>query len=254
MQVRNSYYWYNSIINSDLCQKIISLGKNKIDYLKSKGIDISGVTIGNKEKQSMVGAVPMQDKTNQELIENTKIKNVEENVYVRDSDVAWLDDKWLYDLLLPHIYDANKKAGWFYDLDGYEMFQFTVYRPGGFYGWHTDGETDHLSKYRRYIPGISPTDSNGKMLKNYTRHQNLVGKVRKVSMTLNLNQPGEYEGGNLKFDFGPHTTNNRFHECLEIRPQGSMIVFPSYVYHQVTPVTRGTRYSLVLWNLGKPFK
>ena len=39
----------------------------------------------------------------------------------------------------------------------------------------------------------------------------------------------------------------------EIRPQGSIIVFPSYVYHQGTPITRGTRYSMVLWSLGQPF-
>ena len=53
---------------------------------------------------------------------------------------------------------------------------------------------------------------------------------------------------------GPHASGKRFHEVEEIRPQGSIIVFPSYVYHQVTPVTRGTRYSLVLWSLGQPFK
>ena len=73
-------------------------------------------------------------------------------------------------------------------------------------------------------------------------------------MTINLNEPGEYEGGNLKFDFGPHSEGERFHECTEIRPQGSIIVFPSFVQHQVTPVTKGTRYSLVLWSLGQPFK
>lgn len=74
-------------------------------------------------------------------------------------------------------------------------------------------------------------------------------------MTCNLNKPDDYKGGNLKFDFGPHSENiNRFKECEEIRPQGSIIVFPSFVYHCVTPVTEGERYSLVLWNLGRPFK
>ena len=82
----------------------------------------------------------------------------------------------------------------------------------------------------------------------------MINKIRKLSLTINLNLPGEYEGGNLKFDFGPHSTGNRYHECTEIRPQGSIIIFPSYIYHQVTPVTKGTRYSLVLWTLGKPFK
>ena len=43
-------------------------------------------------------------------------------------------------------------------------------------------------------------------------------------------------------------------QCKEILPKGSIIVFPSYVWHRVKPVKKGTRYSLVLWNLGYPFK
>jgi PKHD-type hydroxylase len=82
----------------------------------------------------------------------------------------------------------------------------------------------------------------------------MVGKVRKISMTCNLNVPGDYDGGNLKFDFGHHTDGSQYHECEEIRPQGSIVVFPSFVDHTVTPITRGTRYSMVLWCLGKPFR
>ena len=95
----------------------------------------------------------------------------------------------------------------------------------------------------------------GYKLKNYwyVDDINFVGKVRKLSVTINLNKPGDYEGGNLKFDFGPHTEGERYHECTEIRPQGSIIVFPSFIAHQVTPITKGTRYSLVLWSLGQPF-
>ena len=42
--------------------------------------------------------------------------------------------------------------------------------------------------------------------------------------------------------------------CTEIRPRGSIIVFPSFCWHRVAPVTKGTRYSLVMWNLGRPFR
>ena len=80
------------------------------------------------------------------------------------------------------------------------------------------------------------------------------GKVRKISMTVNLADPKNYDGGNLKFDLGPHTEEDRFKVCDDIRPQGSAIVFPSFTYHCVTPVTKGTRYSLVLWCLGKPWQ
>ena len=40
----------------------------------------------------------------------------------------------------------------------------------------------------------------------------------------------------------------------EARVKGSVIVFPSFVWHRVAPVTKGTRYSLVIWNLGFPFR
>ena len=43
-------------------------------------------------------------------------------------------------------------------------------------------------------------------------------------------------------------------KCKEILPKGSLIVFPSFVWHRVCPVKRGTRYSLVIWNLGWPYK
>ena len=45
---------------------------------------------------------------------------------------------------------------------------------------------------------------------------------------------------------------NRY-KCKEILPKGSLVVFPSFVYHRVCPVVKGTRYSLVVWNTGKPF-
>jgi len=240
------YWWFGSVFTPEICQKIISLGESKISEAKKQGVSTTAETFDQKQKQALSNAEPMQDKTWEE------IKN--KNVYVRDSEVAWLDEKWIYDLILPYIHIANKKAGWNYDIEEAENFQFTKYYPGGFYGWHIDSPTDKFSTYKRYIPGTSPTDEKGRMLKGYTKNANCVGNLRKISMTLNLNVPGEYEGGNLKFDFGPHRKEERFYECLEIRPQGSMVVFPSYLYHQVTPITKGIRYSLVLWTLGKPFR
>jgi predicted 2-oxoglutarate/Fe(II)-dependent dioxygenase YbiX len=88
---------------------------------------------------------------------------------------------------------------------------------------------------------------------HYTDNKDMAGKIRKLSVTLNLVDSSKYKGGNLRFDFGPHADKKRFHTCTEIRPRGSIIVFPSFEYHQVTPVTQGTRYSLVAWCLGKPF-
>ena len=73
-------------------------------------------------------------------------------------------------------------------------------------------------------------------------------------MTVNLTDPKNYKCGNLKFYFGPHAEKSRYHTCTEIRPRGSIIVFPSDRYHQVTPITSGLRYSLVMWSLGQPWK
>ena len=85
------------------------------------------------------------------------------------------------------------------------------------------------------------------------------GKIRKLSVTISLNDPDEYDGGNLEFDFRnqvdwERNKKSKIKSCTEIRPRGSGIVFPSFVWHRVSPVTRGTRYSLVVWNLGYPFK
>jgi PKHD-type hydroxylase len=85
------------------------------------------------------------------------------------------------------------------------------------------------------------------------------GKIRKLSMTCQLTDGSEYEGGELEFDFrnyNPHMRDESKHriQCKEILPKGSIIVFPSFVWHRVKPVTKGVRYSLVVWNLGYPFK
>jgi len=255
MELQNSYYWFESAITPEQCKRIIDLGLKGIDEAKKSGKKTEATTKGRNHKQALTeqskDVKPQSDKTVEEL---KKEEEQLDNVYIRDSEVSWINDQWLYDLVYPYLHEANRNAGWNYDFDCSEQFQFTKYGLNQFYGWHCDGIGDHYSTYRRFIPGVHKLDEHGNYPDRCTENHELVGKVRKLSMTLNLNAPGEYEGGNLKFDFGPHAIGDRFHECVEIRPQGSIIIFPSYVYHQVTPVTSGTRYSLVLWTLGQPFK
>ena len=86
-----------------------------------------------------------------------------------------------------------------------------------------------------------------------------IGKVRKLSVTCQLTDGSEYKGGELEFDFRDYNPNMRDEskhlvQAKEILPKGSIIVFPSYLWHRVKPVTKGVRYSLVVWNLGHPFK
>ncbi len=258
MQLKNSYYWFKEALSPDECQKIIDVGTSRIESeKKQRGEDaVAATTAGDNHKQAMKGAVAQDDKTIEQLKTETGISNadLEKSRYIRDSEISWLNDQWLYDRMYPFLHEANEKAGWRYQFDVSESFQFTKYGINQFYGWHADGNSCHLGKYKRAIPGVTLKGENGRYPNMYTDNQDQVGKIRKLSMTINLNKPGEYEGGNLKFDFGPHVTGKRYHECTEIRPQGSIIIFPSFLYHQVTPVTSGTRYSLVLWTLGQPFK
>jgi PKHD-type hydroxylase len=251
MQLTHNYYYFKSAISAESCQKIINLGLDKLATDKARGKNTEAYTLGNQEKSSKPNSAPQGKLSRQEL------KKIGVNdTYIRDSNVTWLNDQWLYDLFHPYVEEANTKAGWNWQWDTSESFQFTVYNPDGFYSWHRDGMSDHFGKYKRYLYGITekcPSKSD-QIPNGYAVEDKFVGKVRKISMTVNLNLPGEYDGGNLLFDFGPHTDGEQFYECEEIRPQGSIIIFPSFLPHCVSPITRGTRYSLVLWTLGAPWK
>jgi len=251
MQLTHNYWWFKSIIDQDVCQEIIQLGKDKIEQQKAAGERVDGTTFGGGEKELNPKAPAQGEKTKAQLQ-----KEGIDHSYIRDSEVTWFSDNWLYELIHPWLQEANQNAGWNFQWDFSEAMQFTVYKPGQFYGWHRDGQSDHFGAYKRYIHGVTPEPlkEDGNLPQQYVINPKLVGKVRKLSLTLNLTDPSEYDGGDLKFDFGEHAESGQFHTCEEIRPQGSMIVFPSFVPHCVTPVKRGTRYSLVCWSLGEPFK
>ena len=152
---------------------------------------------------------------------------------IRKSNIAWLEEPWIGKELEPYIHRANKEAGWNYDVDGREKIQFTEYKRGQFYDYHQDYFEN---------PFVS-TDPN------------MAGKYRKISVTVNLTDPKEYEGGQLYF-----RGINKEKQCLEehtnldFRFKGTLCIFPSFEFHKVTPVTKGVRYSLVLWYYGKAFQ
>ena len=248
MLIKNSYYYFQNALTPEQCQKIIDLGIEGLQPATTMGFNHKqGDDLDEKAK-------PMADVTYEQLRDEQGIstKDVQKGTFIRDSEASWMNPQWLYDLVWPYLQKANKLAGWEYQFDSAESFQFTKYGLNQFYGWHSDGSGCHKSAYKRYYPGV-----NGQGLtpiKGHTPEAHNVGLVRKLSVTINLNEPGDYEGGLLNFDYGPHTAGERYKECTEIKPQGSIIVFPSFQYHQVTPVTKGTRYSLVLWVTGRPFR
>ena len=146
---------------------------------------------------------------------------VEENKKHRNSYITWLDEQWIYNEIQPFIQEANINAKWNFEWDWTEPAQFTKYKLNQYYNWHVDQDIEH--------------DDNG--------------KIRKLSCSVQLSHPEEYEGGDLQFQtpHGEFTAN-------EIKPKGSICIFPSFVTHRVTPVTSGIRQSLVMWNRGKPFR
>ena len=157
----------------------------------------------------------------------------------RKSNVCWFNEQWLYDLLWPYLTTANKNAGWNFDLDISEDIQFTEYSKSGHYDWHVDGGSDHNYVYT----------------KEKTKWPNYYGKVRKLSMTVNLSDENDYEGGDLIFKFNSSIDGKENTEvCKPIRKKGTIVVFPSFIHHKITPINSGNRYSLVMWTLGKPFR
>lgn len=152
----------------------------------------------------------------------------------RKSKVVWMDDKWLYKEIHPWIRAANQAANWNFDWDFSEPCQFTKYSKTEHYDWHTDS-------------GQKPYNTPNNLFMH--------NKVRKLSVTVSLADGDSYEGGDFEFDFRNRTdSKSNTRKLKEARKKGSIIVFPSFVWHRVSPVTSGTRYSLVMWSLGAPFK
>ena len=166
-----------------------------------------------------------------EKVSEDDIKDVSKK---RKSNIVWMNDRWIYNEIHPYIHTANKNAGWNFQWDFSESCQFTKYKLNQFYDWHCDSWS---KPYNR------PEQPD--------RH----GKIRKLSVTISLSDENDYEGGDFEFDFrNDDKGSNQPQLCKEIKPKGSVVVFPSFVWHRVKPVTSGTRYSLVIWNLGWPFK
>jgi len=135
---------------------------------------------------------------------------------VRKSKNVWIpmnqEYDWIYLKIFKVVGHANDS---FFNLDISEIteeVQFTQYESSDYYNWHVD---------------VTPENK------------------RKLSASVQLSDPSEYEGGELDFGQDGGTADKN---------QGTVIVFPSYMTHRVKPVTRGVRYSLVTWIAGPPLR
>lgn len=139
---------------------------------------------------------------------------------IRESQVSFLkpnkETEWIFRRVTDIVLNLNDRF-FNYDLFGLiEGLQFTKYTgPGGKYGKHVDS-------------GVGMY-------------------VRKLSFVLQLSDPKDYVGGDLCLYMSDEPE-------IITKTQGFVTVFPSFVLHEVTPLVSGTRYSLVCWISGKPFK
>ena len=210
MNLFNHYYYFTGVIPHKICDDIVRYGKTLSDQMA-----LTGVHVAHPKK------------LNKKQVKDLKQK--------RDSNIVWMNDRWIYKEIQPYVHQANVNAGWNFQWDFSESCQFTKYEKGQFYDWHCDGWD------RPYMrEGNDPSN----------------GKIRKLSVTVTLSDPKEYSGGELEFDFRNMDPDKKpnIKKCKEILPKGSLVVFPGFVWHRVCPVKKGTRHSLVIWNLGWPYK
>ena len=134
------------------------------------------------------------------------------------------NQQFVYDLVWSFMTTANEQAEWDFEISSAESYQISKYEVGDFHKQHIDSMGTEGSKM------IIPTKKN------------LHKKVRKLSMIVNLTD--DFEGGDLIL----------YNDGIMKQNKGCITFFPSYLLHEITPVTKGTRYSLSMWFLGKPFK
>ena len=141
---------------------------------------------------------------------------------VRNNSIFPIDDEQFKKLVFSWVEKANLETGWWFDLIGLENLQLSKYTEGEKYNWHYD-----------MIPS---------------------NQTRKLTFTASLND--DYEGGDFQFSWGQPNWKYKKRTIAEpaLKTKGRFIVFPSYYYHRVLPVTRGVRYSLTGWAYGPPFR
>jgi len=175
----------------------------------------------NDEEIAKIIKLSTSKKTSSGL-EIGKVNNDQIDNDLRQCQLSWVDssvesNSWLFQKFTKIITDINFQF-FKYELSMIDSLQFTKYsdQNNSFYGKHVD-----------------------------IMHRGF--SVRKLSVTLQLSDPSEYEGGDLLLHY-------KKIPAIAPKGKGSMTFFPSTMLHEVTPVTKGTRLSLVGWVSGPPFK
>jgi PKHD-type hydroxylase len=138
---------------------------------------------------------------------------------LRMSQLMWIKpgaNDWIYEKLAQACIQTNETKYKFEILGFQTELQLANYEGNGFFEWHMD---------------FGPGDISN----------------RKLSITVQLSDPSEYEGGELQFMINQNI-------ITAPKEKGTAIIFPSFALHRVTPVTSGVRKSIVGWIGGPPYK
>ena len=144
----------------------------------------------------------------------------------RTSDIKWINKEneqssFIADILWSYAKEANRNAFGF-DVDYFSEIQYTTYfgSEGGKYEWHHDTFWGNDSKYDR-----------------------------KITVVIQMSDPEDYEGGVFELD-GQYEGPN----LQDLQRRGTVLVFPSFIPHRVTEVTKGVRKTLITWVEGPKFR
>ena len=140
----------------------------------------------------------------------------------RNTKICFVEqDNWFGEIMAQFAIEANQTCEWDFDITKHENIQYATYEPGQHYGWHID--TFFLSPLQN-----SSTD-------------------RKITVVCLMNDVSEFEEGELQIRMG----GTEYTVPLE---KGSIVAFPSFLYHRVIPVKSGIRKSSTMWLSGPRFR
>lgn len=218
------YVFFSEAFTKEEIDKIIK-AVDELNYYDAK---VSPVSSGNSDLFNIdEDAIALNI---EKLLENEKCDldidiNQEGGKFeaeVRSSKIKWVpyneEWNWVYERIMSMVYQANQKL-WKFDIFKSEPIQYTEYHDydNGHYTWHHD-----------FGSGFS--------------------SHRKISVSVQLSEGTSYVGGDLQLQVAGGDIDTA------PRESGQVIIFPSYLLHRVTPVTSGTRKSLVMWVGGNHFK
>ena len=166
---------------------------------------------------------------------------------IRKSKNTWIPTHhWITGWLLHYVEMANRN-NFLYDISYIESesMQYASYGVGEYYHWHTDS-----SIAVHYKPQFQTSARESTKDDNYLRERTSIENelVRKISFSLQLSDPDDYEGGNIQFI---DESNQNY---IAPRQKGSLIIFDSRTKHRVCKVRSGVRKSIVGWVVGPRWK